>query len=187
MKSKEAFANQLQNIPERKKTFIKEISDKEAIFINVTELPDEYEDMPPLVPDTEDDEEESEGDLVTAYLQGETIKPKPEKEEPLNQPIQIDSDIMIRAKTSISQSLAHKEEPKTEKTFEELVPEEYHQFRSVFKKKASERFPESRSWDHRIDLKSEFMPKRSKLYPLGQKEEEEMNKFIDDNLKKGFI
>ena len=187
MKSKEVFANQLWNIPERKKTSIKEISDKEAIFINITKLPNEYEDMPPLVPDTEDDEEESEGDLVTAYLQGETISPEPEKEEPLNQPIQIDSDIAIRAKTSISQSLAHKEEPETEKTFEELVPKEYHHFRWVFEKKASERFPESRSWDHRIDLKSEFILKRSKLYPLGQKEEEEMNKFIDDNLKKGFI
>ena len=187
IKSKEAFAEQLRNIPERKKASIKEIFNEEAIFINVTEIPDEYEDMPPLVPDTEDDEEESEGDLITAYLQGEAITPEPEKEEPLNQPIQIDSDITIRAKTSISQSLVHKEEPKTEKTFEELVPKKYHQFRSVFKKKASEHFPESRSWDHRIHLKSEFIPKRSKLYPLGQKEEEEMNKFIDDNLKKGFI
>src|SRR6201986_751766 len=98
MKSKEAFANQLRNIPERKKISL-EISDEEAIFINVTELPDEYEDMPPLVPDTEDDEEESEGDLVTAYLQGEAISPESEKEEPLNQPIQIHSDIAIRAKT----------------------------------------------------------------------------------------
>ena len=84
--------------------------------------------MPPLVPDTEDDEEESEGDLLTAYLQEETITPEPEKEEPLNQPIQLDSDIAIRAKTLISQSLAHKEESKTEKTFKELVPKEYHQF-----------------------------------------------------------
>ena len=120
-------------------------------------------------------------------LQGEAVTSEPEKEEPLNQPIQIDSDIMIIAKTSISQSLAHKEEPKTEKTFKELVPKEYHQFWSVFEKKASECFPESRSWDCRIDLKSEFIPKRLKLYPLGQREEEEMNKFIDDNLKKGFI
>ena len=39
------------------------------------------------------------------------------------------------------QSLAHKEEPKTEKTFEELVPKDYHQFQSVFEEKASEHFP----------------------------------------------
>ena len=107
--------------------------------------------MPPLVPDTEDDEDESEGDLVIAYLHRETISPRPEKEEPLNQPIQIDSDIRIRAKTLISQSLAHKEESTLEKTFEELVPREYHQFSSVFEMKASECFPESKPWDHRID------------------------------------
>ena len=87
----------------------------------------------------------------------------------------------------MSQSLAHKEEPKTEKTFEELVPKDYHQFWSVFEEKASEHFPESRSWNHRIDLKSEFIPERLKFYLSGQKEEEEMNKFIDNNLKKGFI
>ena len=57
MKSKEAFAKQLQNIPERKKVYIKEIPKEEAIFINVTELPDKYKDMPPLVPDTEDNED----------------------------------------------------------------------------------------------------------------------------------
>ena len=126
MKSKETFANQLQNIPERKKVSIEEISNEEAIFINVTELPDEYEDMPPLVPDLEDEEEESEGDLVTTYLQGETVTSEPRKEEPLNQPIQNNSDITIRAKTLISQSLGHKEEIKTEKTFKELVLKEYH-------------------------------------------------------------
>ena len=146
MKSKEAFTDQVQNIPDRKikkKDSIEEISDEdatpkferltsneEAILINVTKLPDEDEDMPPLVPDTEDEADESEGDLVTAYLQGETIETtfKPEKEEPLNQPIHIVSDIIIRAKTLISQSLVHKEEPKIEKTFEELVPKVYHQF-----------------------------------------------------------
>ena len=101
MRSKEVFANQLRNISERKKDSIKEIPDGEAIFINVTELPDEYEDLPPLVPDLEDEEDELEGDLVTAYLQGETVTPEPEKEEPLNQPIQINPDITIRAKTSI--------------------------------------------------------------------------------------
>ena len=45
MKSKEAFANQLRNIPERKKiskeTPDEEISEEEAIFINVAELPNE--------------------------------------------------------------------------------------------------------------------------------------------------
>ena len=73
------------------------------------------------------------------------------------------------------------------KPFESLVLKEYHEYQSVFEKTASEWFPEKRPWDHRIDLKPEFVPKKSKIYPMNQKEEEEMNKFIDDNLKKGFI
>ena len=58
----------------------------------MNELPNQYEDMPALVPDNKDEEELTEGDLLIAYLQGESMKPKPEeKEEPLNQPIQVDN------------------------------------------------------------------------------------------------
>ena len=118
---------------------IEETLNKEAVTMD--ELPDQYEDMPVLVPDTKDDEEETlEGDLLIAYLQGESMKPKPEeKEEPLNQPIQVDnSEISIRAKTSISQSLAHKVEINKKKSFQDLIPKEYHEYQSVFEKTASE-------------------------------------------------
>jgi len=194
MRSKEAFAEELQNLPIRKKSMvsIEEIPDEEAVYIAVNELPNQYEDMLALVPDTEDEEEEEEetieGDLLIAYLQEESMKPEPEENEPLNQPVQVDNgEISIRAKTSISQSLVHGAEMKERKPFESLVPKEYHEYQSVFEKTASERFPEKRPWDHRIDLKPKFVPKNSKIYPMNQKEEEEMNKFIDDNLKKGFI
>jgi len=193
MRSKEAFAEELRNLHPRKKltVSIEEIPDEETVHIAVNKLPDQYEDMPALVPDTEDEEEEEEtieGDLLIAYLQGESMKPELEEKEPLNQPIQVDNgEISIRAKTSISQSLVHGTETKERRPFEDLVPKEYHEYRSVFEKTASERFPKKRPWDHRIDLKPEFIPKKSKIYPMNQKEEEEMNKFIEDNLKKGFI
>jgi len=82
MRSKEAFAEELQNLPTRKKptVSIEEIPDEEAIYIAVNELPDQYKDMPALVPDTEDDEEEEEtieGELLIAYLQEELMKPEP--------------------------------------------------------------------------------------------------------------
>jgi len=209
IESKEAFTEQLWNLPirkvQRKKSTIsiEEIPNEDAtpkfeslsgneeyILIAVNELPDQYEDMLALELDNEDDEEELvEGDLLIAHLKGETVEPKPEeKEEPLNQPIQVDNTkISIWAKTSISQSLAHKAETNKKKSFEDLVPKEYHAYQSVLKKTASEQFPERQPWDHRIDLKSEFVPKKSKIYPLNQKEEEEINKFINDNLRKGFI
>ena len=74
MRSKEAFAEELRNLPTRKKptVSVEKIPDEEAVHIAVNELPDQYENMPALVPDTEDDEEEeeetTEGDLLIAYL-----------------------------------------------------------------------------------------------------------------------
>jgi len=166
MRSKEAFAEELQNLHVRKKSTIsiEDIPDEEAVHITVNKLPNQYEDMLALVPDTEDDEEEEEetieGDLLIVYLQEESMKPEPEEKEPLNQPVQVDNgEISIRAKTSISQSLAHEIETKDRRPFKSLVLKEYHEYQSVFKKAASERFPKKQPWDHRIDLKPEFVPK----------------------------
>jgi len=168
---------------------------EKSILIAVNELPDDYEDMPALVPDPDEEEDKedelTEGDLLITHINGDMAKAIPEQEEersPLNQPIQVEnSKITIRAKTSISQSLTHGTEVDKKKSFKELVPEEYREYRSVFEKTASERFPESRPWDHRIDLKPDFVPKKAKTYLLNVEEEKEMNKFIDDNLRKGFI
>jgi len=176
MRSKEAFADELQNLQNRKKSMvtIEEVPDEDAtpkferlpntersILIAVNELPDDYEDMPALVLDHDEEEDEeddlTEGDLLVAHINGDTAKAIPEQEErrnPLSQPIQVENDeIAIRAKTSISQSLVHEAKIIEKKSFEELVPKEYREYRSVFKKTASERFPESHPWDHRIDLK----------------------------------
>ncbi|KIL57459.1 hypothetical protein M378DRAFT_16248 [Amanita muscaria Koide BX008] len=74
-----------------------------------------------------------------------------------------EDDLWIRAKTSISQELEHKhrkEEKKTE------LPKEYEEWKDTFDKKASERFPGPRPWDHEIKLKDGFIPKVEKLYPL---------------------
>ena len=73
------------------------------------------------------------------------------------------------------------------RSFEDMVPEPYRQFKDVFEKKASERFPESRPYDHAIDLKPDFLPKNCKVYPLSPKEQAAMDEFIDDNLRKGYI
>jgi len=90
--------------------------------------------MPALVPDPDEEEEDdlTEGDLLIAHINGDTAKAIPEQEEeknPLNQPIQVENDeIAIRAKTSISQSLAHEAETIKKRSFEELVPEEYREY-----------------------------------------------------------
>ena len=42
-------------------------------------------------------------------------------------------------------------------------------------------------WDHAIELKDTFKPKKSRLIPLLHEEQEEVSAFIDDQLKNGYI
>ena len=42
-------------------------------------------------------------------------------------------------------------------------------------------------WDYTIDMKEEFIPRKEKVYPLSRKEREEMYKFIQEQLRKGYI
>ena len=76
---------------------------------------------------------------------------------------------------------------KVEKTIEELVPKEYHQYLKVFSKEESEKMPMRKPWNHAIELKNIFKPKKGRLIPLSYEEQEEVSAFIDDQLKKGYI
>ena len=68
---------------------------------------------------------------------------------------------------------AQQEKPK-EKTPEELVPKEYHKFLKVFLKQESECMPQRKPWDHAIDLKDTFKPKKGHIIPLSPAEQEEV-------------
>jgi len=51
----------------------------------------------------------------------------------------------------------------------------------------SERMPTRKIWDHTIDLKKTFKPRKGKIYSLSKDEREEVQKFMDDQLRKGYI
>ena len=76
---------------------------------------------------------------------------------------------------------------KIEKTAEELVPKEYHKYLKVFSKEELERMLIRKPWDHVIELKDTFKPKKGRLIPLLHEEQEEVSTFIDDQLQKGYI
>ncbi|TFK79036.1 hypothetical protein K466DRAFT_506292, partial [Polyporus arcularius HHB13444] len=59
--------------------------------------------------------------------------------------------IRIHAAFTKSQELAEKAADQRPRTFEEMVPEQYRDYRHVFDKQSSERFPDRRPWDHAID------------------------------------
>ena len=76
---------------------------------------------------------------------------------------------------------------KSEMEARKLVPEKFHQWIKVFRKKQSERMPTRKLWDHTIDVKEGFMPRKGKVYPLSREEREEVREFVKEQLRKGYI
>jgi len=70
---------------------------------------------------------------------------------------------------------------------EEMVPRRFHKYLKVFEKKESERMPTRKAWDHAIDLREGIVPKKGKIYPLSRVEREEVQEFVKDQLRKGYI
>ena len=44
-----------------------------------------------------------------------------------------------------------------------------------------------KTWDHAIELKEGFMPKKEKVYSLLKEKREEVQIFVEDQLRKGYI
>ncbi|KXN88590.1 hypothetical protein AN958_06963 [Leucoagaricus sp. SymC.cos] len=93
----------------------------------------------------------------------------------------------INVKTNTATSLAQEFTKTGESDPFKLVPPEYHSFLRVFSEKESERFPPKRKWDHEIKLLDSFTPKAFPNYKLTPKEMDKLDKFLDENLAKGYI
>ena len=50
-----------------------------------------------------------------------------------------------------------------------------------------ERMPTRKVWDHVIDVKKGFVPRKEKMYPLLREEREEVREFMKEQLRKGYI
>lgn len=70
---------------------------------------------------------------------------------------------------------------------EGLVPPEYHKYLSLFSEKEASLLPPHRPYDHKIPLKPDFDPPFGPLYSLNLTELEELKKWLEENLSKGFI
>ena len=71
---------------------------------------------------------------------------------------------------------------------EENIPKEYADFNDrVFNKAVFEKLPDRSKWDHTIELTPNAILKDCKVYPLNIKEQEELNKFLEEYLKSGRI
>jgi hypothetical protein len=57
----------------------------------------------------------------------------------------------------------------------------------IFGEDKANRFPDTRPWDHKIEMKNGFKPKSFKTYNLTLEEQVELDKFLKENLDKGYI
>jgi len=79
------------------------------------------------------------------------------------------------------------ETAKFEAEAKKLVPEKFHEWIKVFGKKQLERMPTRKLWDHVIDVRKGFMPRKGKVYPLSREEREKVREFVKEQLWKRYI
>ena len=98
---------------------------------------------------------------------------------------------MIEEEKIIARIVEEKENEKENlielRATEEMVPRRFHKYLKVFEKKDSERMLTRKTWDHAIDLREGFIPKKGKIYPLSRVEREEVQEFVKDQLRKEYI
>jgi len=68
-----------------------------------------------------------------------------------------------------------------------MVLKRFLKWKKVFGKVRSKRMPTRKTWDHAIDLKETFKPRKGRIYPLSKNEKEEVQKFVEDQLRKEYI
>ena len=100
----------------------------------------------------------------------------------------------IEEEIAIARIVEEKEEERDEeedlielRMVEEMVPRQFHKYLKVFEKKESERMPMRKAQDHAIDLREGFVPKKGKIYLLSRIEREEVQEFVKNQLRKGYI
>jgi transposase InsO family protein len=69
----------------------------------------------------------------------------------------------------------------------QVLPPEYQEFADVFDERNADILPPHREHDHEIHLEPGSAPPHGRLYPLSQKEMEELRRYLDKMLANGFI
>jgi len=72
------------------------------------------------------------------------------------------------------------ERDEDKETLKKLVSKRFWRWGKVFGKKKSERISVQKTWDHTIELKEGFTPKKRKIYLLSREERKDMQAFVED-------
>ncbi|SJL14246.1 uncharacterized protein ARMOST_17702 [Armillaria ostoyae] len=102
--------------------------------------------------------------------------------------IDFEEAIEIQAIHKANELAAKANEGKEKKTFEQMVPESYRNFKDLFTKENFDNLPARKPWDHAIELVPNTKNTLDcKVYPLNPIKQKELDKFLDENLASGHI
>jgi len=134
----------------------------------------------------------SDGPAPELHTDSEEKEPE-EAEEPIEPGDRIfaiglvPAPVEIRATSSISQRLAEAFKRNSEALAPSgrSIPEYLKEFDSVFSKESFNVLPESKKWDHAVELIPGEKASNCKVYPLAPTEQKELDQFLKENLETG--
>ncbi|KAF4482546.1 Transposon Tf2-9 polyprotein [Colletotrichum fructicola Nara gc5] len=120
----------------------------------------------------------------------DSVPEQPCQNQASNEPIQQETAkryiCYLKAKEATSQPLTTTDlEQKNDPLLS--IPEEYRVYEKLFAAELETGLPEHTSFDHEIPLKKGKEPRFNKIYGLNQTEMEALDKYLEENLKKGYI
>ena len=113
----------------------------------------------------------------------------PNKDNRVYKPFNVIPDHKLVVKcTTTAMQLAAEAADKTECPWQQQMPKEYHIYGKIFSYKKAQRFPDKWPWDHTIDLIPDASTHLNcKVYLLAKGQQELLNQFLEEHLKKGYI
>ena len=78
-------------------------------------------------------------------------------------------------------------QPTNEELIRKQVPQEYHKFTGLLSEDQASKLPYYRPYDFKIPIKEGFTPPFGPLYSLSKNKLEELQKYLKENLSKGYI
>ena len=113
---------------------------------------------------------------------------KDQKKERAKRIVTLEKEKIVRWAIDDKENWGRKEEIEEDhRKIKEIVPKIFLKWKRVFGKVKSERIPTRKVCDHVIDLKETFKPWKERIYPLSKNEREEVQNFVEDQLRKGYI
>ena len=115
------------------------------------------------------------------------VKEKIEKKKNIGKRIKVADQIDKEKQKQTMEEKFNDEVELDRKKVGKMVLQKFHRWLKVFKKAESKRMPVRKPWDHAMNLREDFMPRKGKMYLMSREKKEKVREFVEEQLRKGYI